>query len=79
MKGTVNKPMDTTAIKSTLNNLFGTVQSIWNMGKIYHSCDISNGVAKGLAGLPINDGFRTTKPTIQPRRKIQSLIIKGSS
>ena len=50
MKDIVNKLVGTTSIKSALNNLFRTVQSIWNMGKLYHSCDISEGVAKGLAG-----------------------------
>ena len=62
IKGTVNKPAGTAAIKTTPNNLFGTVLNNWNTGKKYHSGKISNGVANGFAGSVSNDGSKTAKP-----------------
>jgi hypothetical protein len=44
--------------------LLGTVRSIWNTGKKYHSGNISKGVANGFAGSPIIDGSRTAKPIV---------------
>ena len=56
MKAIVNEPMDTIAIKSTPNNLVGTIRSIWNTGKKCPSDDISKGVAEGFASSPITNG-----------------------
>ena len=61
-KGTA--PVGTETIKRTPNNLLGTVRSILNTGKKYHSGNISKGVANGSAGSPIIDGSRTAKPTL---------------
>ena len=63
-KGTVSKPAGTDAIERTPNSLLGTVRSIWNTGKKYHSGNISRGVANGFAGSPIIDGSKTANPTV---------------
>jgi hypothetical protein len=43
----------------------GTIRIIWNMGKKYHSDNISKGVANGSASSPIINGSRISNPTLQ--------------
>ncbi|KAK8940194.1 hypothetical protein KSP40_PGU005760 [Platanthera guangdongensis] len=60
----LNNTIGTETFKRTPNNLLGTVRSIWNTRKKYHSGNISNGVANGSVGSPIIDGSKTAKPTL---------------
>jgi len=62
INGTVINPAGTAAIANTPNNLFGNTLHKLKVGKKYHSGKISNGVAKGSAFSPKDDGSKTDKP-----------------
>lgn len=66
----VNNPTHIAASKRLPNNLFGIVQSIWNITKMYHSCNISKGVVKRFVDLPIITSLKTIN------RIVQAMLLK---
>ena len=66
MNGTVISPRGTEPIDSTPISLLGITLNKLNVGKKYHSGNISSGVAKGSAFSPIAEGSRIANPTMQP-------------
>ena len=63
--GTIIKPAGTAAIDRTPISLLGITLNKLNVGKKYHSGNISSGVANGLAGSPNAVGSKMARPTLQ--------------